>query len=84
MELLLDGEPLVREVARPPGLYSDLGVDIYRRVKVPAGTHRLTVHMNDNVRVKGPTHVHEETVTLAPAQLLVVNFNSDTGRFFIQ
>lgn len=84
VELLLDGKPLLEEVARPPGLYSDLGVDIYRRAKVPAGEHRLTVHMNDNVRVTGPTHVHEETVILEPAQMLVVNFNSDTGKFFIQ
>ena len=26
----------------------------------------------------------DETVTLEPAQLLVVNFNSDTGKFFTQ
>jgi len=84
VELLLDGKLLVREVVRPPGLFNDQGIDVYRSTKVPAGKHRLTVQMNDNVRVEGPTYTHEETVTLTPAQLLVVNFNSDTGKFFIQ
>jgi len=84
VELLLDGELLVEEVVQPPGIYSDLGIDVYRSIKVPAGTHTLAVRMNDNVRVQGPAYTHEETVTLEPAQLLVVNFNSDTGRFFLQ
>ncbi|GMQ89220.1 MAG: hypothetical protein BMS9Abin09_0685 [Gammaproteobacteria bacterium] len=84
VQLLLDGEPLLEEVARAPGLYSDLGVDIYRSAKVPAGKHTLAVQMNDNVRVKGPTYTHEETVSLEPTQLLVVNFNSETGKFFIR
>ena len=84
VQLLLDGKPLLEEVARAPGLYHDLGVDIYRSAKVPAGTHTLTVQMDDNVRVPGPSYTHQETVTLKPAQLLVVDFNSETGAFVIQ
>ncbi|MFQ5644957.1 MAG: hypothetical protein ACE5FQ_14865 [Thiogranum sp.] len=84
VRLLLDGKPLLEEVARAPGLYSDLGVDIYRTAKVPAGEHTLAVQMNDNVRVEGPTYSHEETVILEPTQLLVVDFNSDTGKFIIK
>jgi len=84
VQLLLDGKPLLEEVARAPGLYSDLGVDIYRSAKVPAGKHTLAVQMNDNVRVEGPTYTHEQTVTLEPAQLLVVDFNSETGKFVIK
>ncbi len=84
VQLLLDGKLLLEEVARAPGLYSDLGVDIYRTAKVPVGKHTLAVQMNDNVRVEGPTYTHEETVSLEPAQLLVVNFNSETGKFFIK
>ena len=84
VELLLDGKPLLREVAQPPGLYNDLGIDIYRSAKVPAGEHTLAVRMNDNVRVEGPTYTHEEKVNLEPGQLLVVNFNSETGRFYVQ
>ena len=84
VELLLNGESLFEEVARAPGLYDDLGVDIYRNVKVPVGTHTLAVQMNDNVRVEGATHTHEETVTLGPAQRIVVDFNPETRSFVIK
>lgn len=84
VELLMDDERIIEKVFEPPGLFKDLGVDVYLSAKVPAGQHRLTVSMNDNVRVEGNTHIDEQTVTLEPAQLLVVNFNSETGRFFFQ
>jgi len=84
VKLLLDGKLFLEEVARAPGLYHDLGVDIYRSAKVPVGTHTLDVQMDDNVRVEGPTYTHQQTVTLKPAQLLVVDFNSETGSFIIQ
>jgi hypothetical protein len=84
VQLLLDGELLIEEVAQAPGLYNDLGIDVYRSAKVPVGKHTLAVRMNDDMRVEGPTHTHEETVTLEPAQLLVIDFNSETGSFIIQ
>ena len=84
VQLLLDGELLIEEVADAPGLYNDLGIEVYRSSKVPAGKHTLAVQMNDNVRVEGPTYTHEETVDLEPAQLLVIDFNSETGSFIIQ
>ncbi len=84
VQLLVDGELLIEEVANAPGLYSDLGIDVYRSAKVPVGNHTLAVEMNDNARVEGPTYTHEETVNLEPAQLLVIDFNSETGSFIIQ
>jgi hypothetical protein len=84
VELLLDGNTVIEQVFDPPGLYNDLGVDVYLGAKVPAGKHTLTVGMNDDVHVPGFTHVDERVVSLEPAQLLVINFNSDTGRFFIE
>lgn len=84
VELLLDGELAIEEVAEAPGLYEDQGVDIYRSIKVPAGEYRLQVKMNDNVRVEGPTHTHEQIVTLTPAQLLLVDFDSDTHEFVVK
>ena len=84
VQLLLDGELLIEDVAHAPGLYNDLGIDIYRSAKVPVGKHTLAVRMNDNVRVEGPTHSHEETVTLEPAQLLVIDFNSEIRSFIVR
>jgi len=84
VRLLLDDKLLIEEVARPPGLFKDLGVDIYRSAKVPAGEHTLTVEMNDDVNVKGPTYTHRQKVNLKPAQLLVVDFNSESGVFIVK
>jgi hypothetical protein len=84
VQLLLDDRQIIEKVFQPPGLYNDLGIDVYLSAKVPAGTHKLTVRMNDDVNSQGLTHTDEREITLEPAQLLVVNFNSDTGRFFIQ
>jgi len=84
VELLSDKQSLFKEVANPPGLYKDLGIDIYRSAKLPAGQHQLIVLMNDNQNVAGPNYRFEQTVLLKPAQHLVINFNSDTGRFIIQ
>ncbi len=84
VKLLLDGKLFLEEVARAPGFYHDLGVDIYRSARVPVGTHVLDVQMDDNVRLDGPTYTQRETVTLKPAQLLVVDFDSETGSFVIQ
>lgn len=84
VDLLLDDELVMEELANPPGLYSDQGADIYRSVKVPIGEHRLKVTMNDSVHVEGPTHTHEQTVILTPAQLLVVNFDSEINKFVVK
>ncbi len=84
VDLLLDDKLAIQEVADPPGLYSDQGVQVYRTVKVPAGTYHLAIAMNDNVRVEGPTHTHEQTVSLEPTQLLLVDFNSDNSTFVIK
>ncbi len=84
VDLLLDGKLVISETAEPPGLYSDQGVDVYRSVKVPVGEHQLAVKMNDDMRIEGPTYTHEQTVTLTPAQLLVIDFDSDARKFVVK
>ena len=84
VDLLLNDETLIEEIAHPPGLYSDQGVDIYRSVKVPAGEHLLSVRMNDNVRVEGPTRTLDRKVNLTPGQLLVVDYNSENLEFVVK
>ncbi len=84
VELFLDNELTISEVAKAPGLFEDQGVVIFRKVKVPVGTHDLRVQMNDNVRVEGPTFTHEQRIELEPAQMLVVDFKTDAGKFIVK
>ena len=63
------------------GLYEfeDGGVDIYYRLKIPAGKHQLALKMNDNVRVEGFNHRLEREIDVAPAQIMLITFESDRG-----
>lgn len=82
VELELDGVRLHRQVLQPSGLSRDGPASIYRRFVMPAGTHRLSARLSDNA--KGEFNYRgEKTVTLAPAQILVVDFRADGGFRFL-
>lgn len=82
VELELDGARLYRESLPPSGLSRDGSASVYRRFVVPAGTHRLSARLSDNA--KGEFNYHsEKTVTLAPAQIVVVEFHGGSGFRFL-
>ena len=84
IQVMLDDETVIDKKVSPPGLYKDQGVDIYHSVKVPIGEHRLEIRMNDNVRVDGPTHHFQQSVSLDAAELLVIQFNSAANQFVVR
>jgi hypothetical protein len=75
----LDGEPFYNATLQPPGLYSDGGVDVLHSAKISAGAHRLSLKMNDSVRIDGFNHVFEDDIEIAPAQILLVGFDNKSG-----
>jgi hypothetical protein len=79
IEVALDGETLYSDSLPPPGLFGDGGVDVFYSAKVPAGDHQLSLKMNDNVRVDGFNHSFEQRVSIAPAQILLIGFESRAG-----
>ena len=79
IEARLDGEPFYSAVLPPPGLFGDGGVDVFFSSKIPAGEHRLELKMNDSVRVDGFNHVFEQTIDIAPSQILLVGFDKKEG-----
>ena len=81
IEAMLDGEPFYSASLRPTGLYEDGGVDVFHSKKIPAGTHRLSLQMNDSVRIEGFNHSFEREVSIDPAQILLVGF--DPGQGFV-
>lgn len=82
VELEVDGVGLYRESLPPSGLSRDGSASVYRRFVVPAGTHRLSARLSDNAR--GEFNYHgEKTVTLAPAQIVVVEFHAPAGFQFL-
>lgn len=79
MEVDLGGVAVLKRVAKPSGLSRDGASSMYQRVTVPAGEQRIVVRMNDDVRHAGFTHQREAMVKLAPAQILVVDFDAEQG-----
>jgi hypothetical protein len=79
IQALLDDEPFYSTALPPPGLFGDGGVDVFHKAKIPAGEHRLSLKMNDSVRIEGFNHELERTVSIDPAQILLVGFESDQG-----
>lgn len=84
VELDIDGAPAVRHTARPSGLSKDGASSVYHRLLVAAGSHRVAVRMKDDVRSKGFAHLREETVSLKPAQILVIDFDTATQKITLQ
>jgi len=79
IEAMLDGEPFYSASLKPPGLFGDGGVDVFYSAKIPAGKHRLSLQMNDSVRVEGFSHSFERQVSIDPAQILLVGFDAGQG-----
>lgn len=84
IELDMDGKSMYKGTIQPTGLSKDGISTLYRRFELPAGEHRIAVRMSDNVREPGFKFVKEDTVTLKPAQVLVIDFNPDKGGLFFQ
>ncbi len=79
IEATLDDKPFYSAVLPPPGLFGDGGVDVFHKVKIPAGEHLLRLKMNDSVRIEGFNHQLERRVKIDPAQILLVSFEPDQG-----
>lgn len=84
VELDLDGEAALRHSARPSGLSKDGASSVYHRVQVGAGEHRVALRLKDDVRSAGFDHVREQRVTLKPAQILVIDFDTSTQKITFQ
>lgn len=84
VELDIDGAPAVRAEAAPSGLARDGASAIYRRLPVPAGERLISVRLRDDVRSAGFAYRLERRVHLAPAQVLVIDFNTEKGGITLQ
>lgn len=83
-ELWIDGERVLSELGRPAGLSRDSASRFYHTYPVLAGEHRIEVRVRDSHRTEGFDHEGATTVTLAPAQVFVVDFRQGQGGFLFK
>jgi hypothetical protein len=79
----LDGRRVADIVALPAGLSRDGASVAYRRLPVPAGTHRLRVSFADDTAGTFD-RVREEDVRLEPGRVLVIDFEPGKGGIILR
>lgn len=79
LELDIDGATVLRREAPPSGLSGDGTAALFERLRVPAGPHALAVRLRDSARSEGFDYSGTATVELAPAQVLVIDFDAQRG-----
>ena len=84
VEVDIAGVTALRRSAAPAGLSRDGASAMYQRLVVPAGEQRLAVRLNDDARRAGFTYQRDVTVKLAPAQVLVIDFDAEKGGITFQ
>ena len=80
----VDGVRALERVAAPTGLSKDGAAAVYERLTVPAGERRITVSLSDDVRARATPYQREAKVTLAPGQVLVIDFDAEKGGITFQ
>lgn len=84
VELDIDGQPAARVVAAPSGLSRDGASALYQRLPVLAGERLFQVRLRNDARASSPAYTAERRVTLAPAQVLVIDFDAEKGGITLQ
>lgn len=84
VELDIGGVNALRRTAQASGLSNDGASAVYQRLVVPAGEQDLAIRLNDDARVAGFTYQRQAKVTLAPAQVLVIDFDAAKGGITLQ
>jgi hypothetical protein len=79
VQLAIDGQAVLERSAPPSGLKRDGASAMYERIVVPAGERHIAVQLSDDVRARESPYRREETVRLAPGQVLVIDFDAEKG-----
>lgn len=81
IELLIDDKLIYKEHLNPTGLSKDGRSYTYQTVRVPQGTHLVTIRMRDSIHEQGFNYEKTAEVKLQPGGLLAIDFNSEEGYF---
>ena len=81
VKIEVDGRNLFEASLPPTGLSRDGPSNIYRKFVVQPGRHQLVAFLRDSNRTSGYDYEARQTINLAPAQNLAIDFRADTGGF---
>ena len=84
VELDVDGRALYRASLPPTGIAGDGPSRAYQRFVVPAGEYDIAVRMRDTPRLDGFDHQRTGHIVLAPDQMFVIDFRTESGEFLFR
>jgi hypothetical protein len=84
VEVEMDGRPLYGATEAPSGWASDGPSRVFGQAVVRAGAHDLVLRLRDTARAEGFDHERTLNVTIAPAQVLVIGFDSENAVFVVR
>jgi hypothetical protein len=84
VEFDIQGRTAYRATLPPTGIAGDGPSKVYERFPVPAGSYDVAVRMRDRPGTGEFDYEDKQRVSLAPGQLLVIDFNPETKRFVFQ
>ncbi len=77
LEMELDDKIVFSEQLPARGLHDDGLASAYRRLSVSAGEHRLKIRLKDHLSQTHFPYQAEQSVNLKPAQVLLIDFDSN-------
>lgn len=84
LSVALDGEPLYTGLVRASGAREDRPTYVFREFAVAPGTHQLVVHFGPHRDdMAGAPLALDETLALAPRQILLITQNPDTDQLIV-
>jgi len=78
--LEIDGRVAVDEIAPPSGLARDGVSNIYRRITVAAGEHRLRLRVTDDLRAPQRAEERTQSVRLEAGRVFTIGYSNDQAR----
>ena len=78
-----DEAPLYHVVAPPTGFAKDGAATIYRRIPIPAGSHRIAAKLADDAAGTF-AYAAQRTVDLPAGRVVVIDFDPARGGFVLR
>ena len=83
LELLINGELAYSEKLMPRGLHNDGLSSTYFRLPMNSGDFDLEVRLKDHLDQEDFPYSLKRSVALAPAQILIIDFDAVRGEFVL-
>lgn len=79
IRLVVDAAVIYEDTIRPSGWRRDGSSAVHLRLPIAAGTHCIEAAVNDDATISGFAFTRQAKVTLAPGQMLTIDFDRNRG-----